>query len=123
MRISAATPEVSSPSAAGQVRRRALYSRNRFWRADDFAGSRAAVLRELSRLAADGKLLHVRRGLYWRGTETILGVSRPSSIQLVQELFGRDGVGPEEWSAALALGLTTQHPRRPPSEARAGGPV
>jgi hypothetical protein len=105
------------------VRRRVLRSSNRFWRADDFTGSRAAVLRELSRLAESGKLWHVRRGLYWRGTETMLGMSRPSSVDLVQELVGPDGVGPAEWSAALALGLSTQHPRhdiiavpvRPPS--------
>ncbi len=111
MNDSVTNSEVANFSVANQVRRRVLHSRDRFWRADDFTGSRAAVLRELSRLAEDGKLRHVRRGLYWRGTETMLGMSGPSSVQLVQELVGRDGVGPAEWSAALALGLSTQHPR------------
>jgi hypothetical protein len=123
MNVSVATSELKNLSVASQVRRRVLRSSNRFWRADDFTGSRAAVLRELSRLAENGKLWHVRRGLYWRGTETMLGMSRPSSVDLVQELVGPDGVGPAEWSAALALGLSTQHPRhdiiavpvRPPS--------
>ena len=98
-------------SVADAVRRRVERSGQRFWRADDFEGSRTAVSRELSRLADAGKLRHVRRGLYWRGKETLLGMSGPSPDKLVMELVGRDGVGPAEWSAALALGLTTQHPR------------
>lgn len=123
MNVSTTNSELKHLSVANQVRRRVVGSSNRFWRADDFTGSRAAVLRELSRLAGDGKLWHVRRGLYWRGVETMLGMSHPSSVQLVQELVGRDGVGPAERSAALALGLSAQHPRhdiiavpvRPPS--------
>lgn len=98
-------------SVADTVRRRVERSGQRFWRVDDFDVSRAAASRELSRLAEAGKLRHVRRGLYWRGKETLLGMSGPSPDKLVMELVGRDGVGPAEWSAALALGLTTQHPR------------
>lgn len=62
-------------------------------------------------MADAGKLRHIRRGLYWRGKETLLGMSGPSPDKLVMELVGHHGVGPAEWSAALALGLTTQHPR------------
>lgn len=123
MSASATTSQATHVSVADIVRRRVKRSSERFWRADDFEGSRAAVSRELSRLAEAGKLRHIRRGLYWRGKDTLLGMSGPSPAQLVQELVGRDGVGPAEWSAALALGLTTQHPRnsiiavptRPPS--------
>jgi len=110
-------------STAQVVRCRVDRSRDRFWRAEDFEGSHTGALRELSRLAAEGKLRHIRKGLYWRGRETLLGMSGPSPAQLVQELVGSAGVGPAEWSAALALGLSTQHPRhdiiavptRPPS--------
>ncbi len=99
------------PSVANAVRIRVERSCDRFWHADDFEGSRTAVSRELSRLAEAGKLHHIRRGLYWRGVETVLGMSGPSAEQVVLELVGTEGVGPAAWSAALALGLTTQHPR------------
>lgn len=99
-------------STADSVRRRVERSTGRFWKAEDFQGSHTAVLRELSRLAAEGKLRHIRKGLYWRGHTTALGMSGPSPTQLVHELVGSVGVGPAEWSAALALGLSTQHPRR-----------
>lgn len=121
MNESATTPK--KRSTADAVRRRVERSRDRFWHAEDFEGSHTAVLRELSRLAAEGRLRHIRKGLYWRGRETMLGMSGPTPTELVQELVGSAGVGPAEWSAALALGLSTQHPRqdviavptRPPS--------
>ncbi len=101
----------SKASVADAVRRRVERSSGRFWCADDFSGSRAAVSRELSRLAHAGELHHIRRGLYWRGIKTMLGMTSPSPGQLVTELVGHNGVGPADWSAALALGLSTQHPR------------
>lgn len=121
--MSATSTTSAKRSTADAVRRRVERSGERFWRAEDFEGSHTAVLRELSRLASEGKLRHIRKGLYWRGRETMLGMSGPSPVQLVQQLVGSAGVGPAEWSAALALGLSTQHPRhdiiavptRPPS--------
>lgn len=121
--MSATSAAAAKRSTAEVVRRRVERSAERFWRAEDFERSHTAVLRELSRLASEGKLRHIRKGLYWRGHETMLGMSGPSPTQLVQELVGTAGVGPAEWSAALALGLSTQHPRhdiiavpvRPPS--------
>jgi hypothetical protein len=108
---SVVTTERTARSVADAVRRRVERSDQRFWRVDDFDLPRAAASRELSRLVDAGKLRHVRRGLYWRGQQTLLGMSGPSPDKLVMALVGRDGVGPAEWSAALALGLTTQHPR------------
>lgn len=64
------------------------------------------------RLAEAGELRRIRRGLYWRGRQTRLGMALPPSEELVRELVGAAGVGPAGWSAALALGLSTQHPRR-----------
>jgi hypothetical protein len=99
-------------STAKQIRRRVLGSRDRFWEPFEFEGSQSSVAHELSRLAKVGELRHVRRGLYWRGNQTRLGMSVPSPEQLVNQLAGASGVGPAEWSAALALGLSTQHPRK-----------
>lgn len=100
-------------SAAEHVRRRVLRSKNRFWRPEDFtADSHNAVLHELGRLAQAGKLIHIRRGTYWRGEQTLLGMAPPTTAQLVHELVGETAVGPASWTAALALGLTTQHPAR-----------
>lgn len=105
--------DVVGRSIAATVRRRICRSRERFWRAEDFESeSRGAVLRVLSRLAHEGELRHVRHGLYWRGRQTLLGMSPPSTEALLGAIVGDVGVGPASASAALALGLSAQHPRR-----------
>lgn len=96
---------------APTVRERVTSSRDCFWHTDDFDGSPAAVTKELSRLADSGDLRRVRRGLYWRGTPTPLGMAPPPPDRLTREVVGNSGVGPAGLSAALALGLTTQVPR------------
>jgi hypothetical protein len=99
-------------SVAEQVKRRVQSSQNEFWTADDFdAASRTAVLRELSRLADEGELRSVRKGLYWRGQKTRLGMTPPQGEDVVRHAVGSGGVGPAAWTASLALGLSTQHPR------------
>jgi len=92
---------------------RVLGHRDRFFEPADFPGSRVAVLKAFSRLEAQGALTRVRRGLYWRGTETPLGMAPPRPADVVHKVFGPTGVGPARTSAALALGLTTQVPRTP----------
>src|SRR5438105_3705839 len=104
-------PLVSDGSVAPEVRRRILPSRDRFWRPEDFDGSPEAVAKALSRLTRAGELRRVRRGLYWRGTPTQLGMAPPSPDRFVHEVIGAPGTGPAGWSAALALGLSTQVPR------------
>ena len=99
-------------SVAPEVRRRVLPSRDRFWRPEDFDGSPDAVAQTLSRLVRAGELRRVRRGLYWRGTPTRLGMAPPPPDRLAGEVAGGPGTGPAGWSAALALGLSTQVPRR-----------
>ncbi len=98
-------------SVAARVRRRVLASRERFWRPDDFEGSSEAVTKALSRLVASGDIRRVRRGLYWRGATSLLGMAPPPVDRLADELVGMPGSGPAGWSAALALGLSTQVPR------------
>lgn len=103
---------VMSTSVAPAVRERILGSRERFWRPEDFDGSTEAVAQVLSRLTRAGELRRVRRGLYWRGAPTRLGMSPPPARRLADEVVGGPGTGPAGWSAALALGLSTQVPRR-----------
>jgi len=103
---------VSEASVAPEVRKRVLPSRERFWRPEDFDGSPEAVAKALSRLAHAGDLRRVRRGLYWRGAPTRLGMAPPSPGRFVHEVIDAPGTGPAGWSAALALGLSTQVPRR-----------
>lgn len=104
----------SRSGVAANIRDRVLRSRDRFWRPADFDGSPEAVAQALHRLKVDGELLHVRKGLYWRGTKTMLGMAPPSADTLVKAVASeRRGVGPTGASAANTLGLSTQIPRRP----------
>jgi hypothetical protein len=102
---------MGTTSVAAEVHRQVLGSRERFWRPDDFSGSAGAVITALSRLARSGEIRRVRRGLYWRGSPTRLGLSPPSSERLAKVLVSGPGYGPAGRSAALYLGLSTQVPR------------
>ncbi|MHB8449845.1 MAG: hypothetical protein ACYDAQ_05245 [Mycobacteriales bacterium] len=103
---------MSTPSVAPEVRKRVLASRDRFWRPEDFDGSPDAVAQALSRMARSEEVRRVRRGLYWRGAPTRLGMAPPPPGQLASAVVGSTGSGPAGWSAALALGLSTQVARR-----------
>jgi hypothetical protein len=103
---------VNEGSVAAEVRKKVLHSRDRFWRPEDFGGSPLAVTKALSRLARTGELRRVRRGLYWRGASTRFGMAPPPSDRFVHEVIEAPGTGPAGWSAGLALGLSTQVPRR-----------
>ena len=103
---------MSATSVAPEVRKRILASRDRFWRPEDFDGSPDAVAQALSRLARSGEVRRVRRGLYWRGAPTRLGMAPPPPGRLARAVTGGTGSGPAGWSAALALGLSTQVARR-----------
>ena len=83
-----------------------------FLKSERFPGSRKAVEHALSRLADAGELVRVRRGLYWRGRETRFGRRPPTAWEVAVAIVGSDGVGPAEWSATNALGLSTQLPGR-----------
>jgi hypothetical protein len=95
-------------SAAGAARGRVGRARpGTFFRRRDFAGGDRAVETALSRLAAEGELIRVRRGLYWRGKKTRFGMTRPSRLEIAVAVGGR-GAGPSGIAAAQLLGLTTQ---------------
>lgn len=99
-----------SESAAGAARRRVERARpGTFFRRRDFAGGDRAVESALSRLAAEGEIVRVRKGLYWRGKKTRFGMTRPTSLEIAVTVGG-PGSGPSGVAAAYLLGLTTQVP-------------
>lgn len=60
-------------------------------------------------LAAEGELVRVRRGLYWRGKKTRFGMTHPSVLEAAVAVGG-PGSGPSGIAAGHLLGLTTQVP-------------
>ena len=92
-------------------RERILRSRNRFWRLEDLAGHSSTKQHLLADLVADGELRRIRRGLYWRGTKSPLGMAPPPTDTLVSEIAPGPGVGPAGLYAANLLRLSTQVPR------------
>lgn len=72
-------------------------------------GPRRAIECEMSRLAAEGEVVRVRKGLYWKGPKTRVGMPLPRPAEVALEVAGI-GSGPAEISAAHSLGLTTQVP-------------
>ena len=101
-----------SGRVAGDVRAAVLSAHTgRFWTVDDFPGLDAsAVDKALVRLKDTGELVTVRRGLYFRGKQSLFGMARPSQEQLVAAVAGDRGVGPAGLTAANELSLSTQLP-------------
>lgn len=97
---------------ARRMRSRIQRSSDRFWRPSDFSAPESTTLHILSALTRNGDLRRVRKGLYWRGTSTPLGMSPPPPAALLNELIGPSGVGPSGLSAANLLHLSTQVPRK-----------
>lgn len=75
----------------------------------DLPGYPRAVECEMSRLAAAGEVIRVRKGLYWKGPRTRVGMPAPRPAAVALEVAG-PGSGPAGLSAAHALGLSTQVP-------------
>lgn len=98
-------------TGADAARRSILDSRNRFWRTTDIGTAPSTAQRLLADLVARGELRHIRRGLYWRGVKTPLGMAPPSPPVLAVELAGAQCIGPAGLSAANELRLSTQVPR------------
>lgn len=105
------TPRDSAPSVKA-VRRRILRSKNRFWLPAQLGIAPSTAQHLLADLVTSGELKRVRKGLYWRGTRTPLGMSAPKPDDIVAILAPGAGVGPAGLSAANFLRLSTQIPRR-----------
>lgn len=107
-------PEKDDPrSVATEVANTVRRARRRFFRRDDFVGSRYSVEKALSRLVERGELLRIRNGLYWKGADTPFGMSPPNPREVVAAYSSPYPSGPAGISAANLLGLTTQIPRVP----------
>jgi hypothetical protein len=98
-----------SRKAAKQVRRRIERGGERLWRFADFPDvPPAALAQSLSRLARQGKLRRISKGVYYRGRETAFGPSLPNPTA-IRKLASRDkGVFPAGVAAANLLGFTSQ---------------
>lgn len=99
-------------ATASRERDRILRSRDQFWRPSDLATSGSTTLHLLANLVEAGELRHIRRGLYWRGGTSPLGMSYPRTEVLIGELAPGPGVGPAGLYAANLLRLSTQVPRQ-----------
>jgi hypothetical protein len=104
---------LSIANTAGTVRSRIQGGGERVWRLADFSGMPfMAVAQTLSRLARQGVLQRLGKGLYYRPRQTALGLSRPNTAQIRSLPVSRKGVFPAGIAAANLLGFTTQNPAR-----------
>jgi hypothetical protein len=79
----------------------------------DFAGMPfMAVAQTLSRLARQGMIQRLGKGLYYRPRLTAFGESRPNSAQMRALPIGLKKAFPAGVAAANLLGFTTQNPAR-----------
>ncbi|MGH8775340.1 MAG: hypothetical protein ACRDWI_09270 [Jiangellaceae bacterium] len=98
--------------APARERELILRSRNRFWRPDDLSTAASTRQHLLAGLVDERELRRIRRGLYWRGKKSPLGMAPPPTNALVSQLAPGPGVGPAGLYAANLLRLSTQVPRR-----------
>jgi hypothetical protein len=114
--------KVSRNSTAQTVRNRVAHGGARFWKHSDFHGlPPSAVAMALSRMASEGALQRVSKGVYYRPMPTSFGPSVPAASAVTAESL-RAPLHPSGLTAANLLGLTTQNPRRPEFATGATGP-
>ena len=101
---------MSTTTHATPSRALAKVARGSFVRVADLPGTLAAKSSAVCRAHKAGDLVAVRKGLYFKGFKTRYGMTAPTSEEVATEVLGTTGVGPTGYSAARALGLTTQVP-------------
>lgn len=116
------TKEHSKRSATEIALRRVKSSGKSLLRAEDLKGTTpAAASKALARLAKQGVLTRVGKGLYFAPKDTLIGKSKPSETSIaLKRLEGK--TRPTGASAANILGLSTQIPARPQLVAFASNP-
>ena len=98
-------------STASAVLRAVMGNTDRVFTQADFGElPRTAVSLALSRLAKQGVLSKVARGVYYRPRQTVLGESKARQGSV--ELLLLEGARPTALSAASLLGFSTQQPSR-----------
>jgi hypothetical protein len=109
-------------STARLVRDRVDRGKARFWKYSDFDGlPPSAVAKALSRLAGEGELQRIGKGVYYHSIPTSFGASMASASSMAAQTLSSP-LHPAGLSAANALGLTTQNPKRPEYATPAAGP-
>ena len=86
--------------------------RRSFLSVSAFGAPSGAVDAAFSRLAHEGQLIRVRKGLYWKGPVTRLGMVPPAPEEVAIKVGGK-GSGPAGVAAVHRLGLTSQVPGHP----------
>ncbi len=97
-------------SVARDVTDRVRRAKRRFFEVSDFRGSTQAVDRTLCRLVESGDLIRVRKGLYWKGPMTALGMAGPRRNEVLEHVLAGAAWGPASYTAANELGLSSQLP-------------
>src|SRR5882757_11492674 len=90
------------------IRERIKRGGERLWRFDDFRDLPfSAVAKALSRLAQDGNIERLSKGIYYRTRQTAFGKSRPNPATFRQLAAQHKTVFPSGIAAANLLGFTT----------------
>lgn len=94
---------------AAVIRHRVQKGGERLWRLEDFRDlPPAATAQAVSRLARQGTLERLSKGVYYRTRQTALGKSRPNPSSLAALVSRRSTVFPSGLAAANLLGFSTQ---------------
>lgn len=103
----------SSRQSAKLIRERVERGGARLWRLEDFDGlPPTAVAQALSRLAREGILERLSKGIYYRSRPTTFGKSVPNPAAIQKLASRRKNVFPAGIAAASMLGFTTQSARQ-----------
>lgn len=94
---------------AKSIRQRIERGGERLWRFNDFADlPSAAVAQTLSRLARQGAIERLSKGIYYHSRATAFGKSRPNPAAIQKLAARRTAIFPSGIAAANFLGFTTQ---------------
>lgn len=103
----------SAHRTAALIRQRIEQGGERLWRLDDFRDlSFTAAAQALSRLARQGEIERLSKGIYYRTRKTAFGKSHPNPAAIRKLATSRKSAFPSGITAASHLGFTTQSPRR-----------
>ena len=99
----------SARTATAYIRSRIERAGERLWRLEDFQSLPAtAVAQALSRLARQGELERLSKGVYYRHRQTAFGPSKPNPATVLNLARRRNTVYPAGVAAANLLGFSTQ---------------
>jgi len=104
----------TSRQITAQIRRKIERGGERVWRLDDFRDVPfTAAAQALSRLAHEGTIERLSKGVYYHPKPTGLGKSRPNPVKIQKLATRGKAVFPSGVAAANLLGFTTQTAGRP----------